>query len=484
MRLAGRWVFCILHSQFSISHLHLEMKTLYKALIAASLALFLSSITRAGTQLNSVECMKSAQFFAPLDSPDHRKYAPDHGVKVLHVALDITPNFELRAIEGEAVLTFRPASLPVREISLDAVDLTVQELKATEQVEAYQNTDDKLTITFAKEISADKPVSVTIRYHAQPAKGLYFRTPEMGYKEGDDHFFTQGEEIEGRHWYPCFDSPNAMFTSEVTCRVPEGMTVVSNGRLVSEEKDPATGLDVFHWSQEQPHANYLMTLVAGYFKKLEDKCGDTPLAFLTPPSEFKEAPNSFSDTKDIMSFFEKEIGVPYPWPKYYQICVNDFVAGGMENTSATTLTDSTLFSKETENIHDSDDLISHEMAHQWFGDLVTCKDWSHIWLNEGFATYYETLYRGHKSGRDAMLYQLYERAQQITGIDNDTNPIVRRTYDDPSDMFNYLAYPKGGWVLHMLRSQLGSGPLPALHQDVSRTSQAWERGDRRLARRH
>ncbi len=205
------------------------------------------------------------------------------------------------------------------------------------------------------------------------------------------------------------------FTSEVTCRVPEGMTVISNGRLAGREPDPATGLVAVHWSQDKPHANYLITLVAGYFKKLEAKHRDLPLAFYTPPSESNEAAASFRNTLDMLGFFEQEIGVPYPWAKYDQVCVNDFVAGGMENTSATTLTDRTLFTEATENLRDSDGLISHELAHQWFGDLVTCKDWSHIWLNEGFATYYESLYAAHKHGREAMLFELYQRARTITG---------------------------------------------------------------------
>jgi aminopeptidase N len=135
--------------------------------------------------------------------------------------------------------------------------------------------------------------------------------------------------------------------------------------------------------------------------------------------------------------------------------VNDFVEGGMENTSCTTLTDSTLFTDATENIRNSEGLIAHELAHQWFGDLVTCKDWGHIWLNESFATYYETLYNEHKNGRDNMLYELYGRARQITGITNDSNAIVRRNFDNSHEMFGYLSYPKGGWVLHMLRCQLG-----------------------------
>jgi aminopeptidase N len=409
----------------------------------------------AETESTKLECQKSATFLAPIDSPDYRKYAPDREVEVLHLALDVTPDFKRRTVQGKATIQFKPMLNPVREIRLDAVDLSVEDVTSTERVQAFQVTEDKVIITFVDEIAPNKEASVTVTYHAEPTEGLYFRTPEMGYKEGDTHLFTQGEEIEARHWYPCFDSPNMKFTSEITCRIPEGMTSISNGRLVSQEKDPATGLVAFHWSQEKPHANYLISLCAGYFKKIEDKFRDIPIDFYTPASEINEAKTSFRDTKDMLTFFEKEIGVPYPWAKYSQVCVNDFVEGGMENTSCTTLTDSTLFTDATENIRNSEGLIAHELAHQWFGDLVTCKDWSQIWLNESFATYYETLYNEHKNGRDNMLYELYGRARQITGITNDSNAIVRRNFDNSHEMFGYLSYPKGGWVLHMLRCQLG-----------------------------
>ena len=418
--------------------------------------LFIFNISsRAENESSAIECIKSATFLAPVDSSGYRKYAPDRVVQILHLALDVTPDFKKRSVEGRATARFKPLALPTQELTLDGIDLTVHSVTSTEKIRAWQVTADKIIVTFAEPIPAEKEASVTIAYYAEPAQGLYFRTPEMGYKDGETHLFSQGEEIEARHWYPCIDSPNAKFTSEITCHVPDGMTVISNGRLVSEDKDPATGLMAAHWSQEKPHANYLISLVAGNFKKIEGRHKAVPLVFYTLPSEFPQAQSSFRDTEGIMAFFEEEIGVPFPWAKYSQVCVNDFVAGGMENTSCTTLTDGTLFADETENIFDSEGLVSHEMAHQWFGDLVTCKDWSHIWLNEGFATYYAALYTGHKNGRDAMLYSLYENARNITGMSNDTNAIVRRTYDQPSEMFNYLAYPKGGWVLHMLRSQLG-----------------------------
>ena len=410
---------------------------------------------RAEETEREAECFKTSAFFAPPDSPEYRKYAPDRAIAVVNLAIDVTPDFTNRTIASKTTITFKPIAQPLPELALDAVDLRVDSVKSSEAILDYQVANDKIIVTFAEPIPADKEAWVAIAYRAEPINGIYFRTPEMGYKPGDTHLFTQGEQIEARHWYPCPDAPNQKFTSQITCRVPAGMTVISNGRKVSETKDAATGLVAVEWRQEKPHANYLISLVAGHFKKVEDRHRDIPLAFYTPPSDINEAQNSFRDTKDMMAFFEEEIGVPYPWPKYEQVVVNDFVAGGMENTSATTLTDTTLFTEATENIRSSEGLVSHELAHQWFGDYVTCKDWSHIWLNEGFATYYSQLYAGHKHGRDTMRYSLYGTARTILGRTNASRPIVERKYDDPGELFSYLAYDKGGWVLNMLRAQLG-----------------------------
>jgi len=449
----------------NVKRKNMKVHRILRSVLSALVILLPAGGARAEDDAIGLECSKSARFLAPADSPVRRQYAPDGEVEVLHLALDVTPDFKQRTIEGKATLRFRPRVWPLRELRLDAVGLDVRSVTATEKLQAWQVTGENLVLTFAAPVPAGAEVSLVIVYRAEPTEGLYFRTPEQGYKPGDTHLFTQGEEIEARHWYPCLDSPNVKFTSEVTCRVPAGMTVISNGRLAGQEPDPATGLVAVHWSQDKPSANYLITLVAGYFKKLEAKHGNLPLAFYTPPSESNEAASSFRDTLDMLGFFEKEIGVPYPWAKYDQVCVNDFVAGGMENTSATTLTDGTLFTEATENLRDSDGLISHELAHQWFGDLVTCKDWGHIWLNEGFATFYESLYNEHQRGHEAMLLEFYERARMITGLADDTQAIVRRTYDKPGEMFGYLTYPKASWVLRMLRSQLG----PELYRQCVRT---------------
>ena len=381
-----------------------------------------------------------------------RKYARDREIDVRHVLLDLTPDFEKRDLSGVATLTFAAIARPLRQLRLDAIDLRVSQIEASVPIEAWDAGKTAITVTFAEPLKVGAETWVRVTYTAEPEEGWYYRTEALGYPKGDDHFWTQGEPEKHRHWFPGYDFPNERFTSEVICRVPAGMTVVSNGRLIKEGQIGDQTL--FHWKQEQEHVNYLISVVGGHFKKLESKHGELPLAFLTPPSEFAVAENSFRDTAAILAFLESETGVKFPWAKYYSICVTDFIAGGMENTSATTLTTGTLFSADSENLRTSHRLDAHEAAHQWFGDLLTCKDWSHIWLNEGFATYYTHLYDGHKSGPDEMRYQLWRDAQGILS-NPDERPIVWRGFEDPFEQFDYRAYPKGSWVLHMLRSQLG-----------------------------
>lgn len=381
-----------------------------------------------------------------------RKYARDREIDVKHVRLDLNPDFEKRGLAGTATLTFSPIARPLRQLQLDSVDLRVTSLEASVPVKAWDAGKATITVTFAEAIPADVDAWVKVTYSAEPREGWYYRTEAMGYPKGDDHFWTQGEPETHRNWFPGYDYPNERFTSEVICRVPKGMTVLSNGRLIKEAPDGE--MTLFHWTQEQEHVNYLISVVGGHFEKLESTHGELPIAFLTPPSEFSVAEHSFRDTADILGFLEKETGVKFPWAKYYSVCVTDFIAGGMENTSVTTLTTNTLFSPETENLRTSHRLDAHEAAHQWFGDLLTCKDWSQLWLNEGFATYYTHLYDGHKSGPEEMRYRLYLDARDIIS-NTDEKPIVWRGYQNPMEQFDYRVYPKGAWVLHMLRSQLG-----------------------------
>ncbi len=388
---------------------------------------------------------------APPGSP---QYSPSREVDILHLALDITPDFPRRTIAGIATLRFKPIARALPQLSLDAEEMAIDAVSATEPIQAWHYDDHRLVITFANPVLADRDVTVSIHYRTEPRLGLYFRTPEMGYRPEDTHLWTQGEPTESRHWFPCFDAPNEKFTSEITCRVPEGMVVRSNGRLMSSNTDPKTGLVAVRWLQDKPHVTYLLCLVAGHFKGIEDQHRDIPLGFWTPVSQAAWARNSFRDTRSMMEFFERELGVPFPWAKYDQVVVDDYTWGGMENTSITILTDGTLFPDGHEPVRSSRGLVAHELAHQWFGDLVTCRDWSHLWLNEGFATYYDALQAREQLGRDEFLGLMFANAQSILST-TDATPIVWRKYSNPVEQFGYRAYPKGAWVLHMLRSQLG-----------------------------
>jgi aminopeptidase N len=386
------------------------------------------------------------------DSPSYRKYSPDRWVDILHVALDLTPDFEKRTLRGTMQMKFKPIAVPLEELRLDSVDLAILRAASSETGFSHQVTEKEVVLTFSPPIPPGKEASVTLDYSAEPVRGLYFRTESMGYEA--THLWTQGEPTESRHWFPSFDHPVEKFTSEVTCHLPAGMVALSNGRQVSAEKDSA-GLTAYRWVQEKPHVSYLITLVAGKLAKIDSRHRDIPLEFWATPKELALAANSFRHTGRMMEFFERETGFPYPWAKYGQVAVQDYHWGGMENTSLTTLNHRTLFDGSTENLFNSDSLVAHELAHQWFGDLVTCRDWNDIWLNEGFATYYDWLWHGDFLGHDVFNQALWDAAKGILANTNETRGVVWRKFNEPGEMFNYLAYPKGAWVLHMLRCQIG-----------------------------
>ncbi len=400
-------------------------------------------------------CEKGGLMPAGINPVAGRKYARDRLVDVKHLALDVTPDFQRRSVSGEATISFTPIAPDLRRVELDAVDLTIDAVGASgAQVTGHEVTKDKLIVNFAAPLAADSETTITVRYRATPEHGLLFRTPEMGYPEGDTQCWTQGEAEFHRFWFPCYDYPNDRFTTEVVCHAPDGMEVVSNGRLVSRERDKDGPLIRWHWKQEQPHVNYLIAMAAGYFHRLDGQAGKTPLAVLVPPSEKDQAALAFRDTQAIMNFFEQELATPFPWAKYFSTYCHDFLAGGMENTSCTFNAAAALFPAEVGKLDTLHRLDAHEMAHQWFGNLVTCRDWSHLWLNEGFASYYTVLYEEVRHGRDGMLVSLWNEAQKVLRS-GDTRPMVWKDYKEPMEQFDSRAYPRGAWVLHMLRCQLG-----------------------------
>lgn len=423
-------------------------------LIASTLILLFQPLP-AAEQESWGNCAKHG-LFMPLggEIKAGRKYARDRLVDIKHLTLDVTPDFKARTVAGTVTISLTPIAQPLTTLTLDSVDLTIDQVTAeAAQVADRQVTDEQLLIHFANPVAPGTEVTVKIAYHGQPERGLHFRTPELGYPAGDTQIWTQGEAEEHRYWFPCYDYPNERFSSEVICHVPSGMDVMSNGSLVSSRSGP-DGLVKWHWKQSQPHVNYLIALAAGHFSKLNAQAGLVPLTLWVPPSEKDQAALAFRDTAAVMAFFQKEIGVPFPWDKYAQVYCHDFLAGGMENTSCSFMAGSMLFPEAVGKLDSLHGLDAHELAHQWFGDLITCRDWSHLWLNEGFASYYTLLYEEEKNGRGGFLAGLHKAADRVIGS-KDRRPIVWRDYGDPMQQFDSRAYPKGAWVLHMIRSQLG-----------------------------
>lgn len=383
-----------------------------------------------------------------------RRYPRDAGFRIKHLTLHLEVDLEKRAISGKAIYKLdRISGVTEGTISLDAREMTIKSVKGSGKSLEFTHLDDVLSFRPGKLM--DGPIEIA--YSAKPESGIHF------VYTGDDHTgkpqqaWSQGEDENSRYWFPCFDAPNMMFTTDFHITVRSGLTVVSNGKLVSKTRDKKKNTETFHWSEEVPHSSYLNSIVVGKFSVVEDKHGKLSVLYYVQKGREQEARRSFGKTPAMLKFFEKIIGVPYPYEKYAQVAVSDFIWGGMENVSATTLTDETLHDERAENDFPSHPLVAHELAHQWFGDLVTTKDWPNIWLNEGFATYFEGQFRQHDLGQDEFEYYLDAQKKVYFAEDQKSyrRPIVQRSYSAAGELFDRTTYQKGALVLHMLRVSLG-----------------------------
>jgi aminopeptidase N len=307
-----------------------------------------------------------------------------------------------------------------------------------------------------------RQATVRIDYSATPARGLYFLAPDADVPDRPEQVWSQCQDEDGRHWFPCHDKPHVKMTTEMRVVVPAGMTALSNGDLIFHDT-PQTGDSwVYHYKLEQPHPSYLITLAVGRFDVVKDRdarVGDRSIAvtYFVPPGKKVEATRSLGQTPRMIELFSRLTGVDYPFSRYSQVVVSDFIFGGMENTTATTLYEHVLLDERAALDVSSEDLVAHELAHQWFGDLVTCRDWSHGWLNEGFATFFEHVEREDRLGLDEYEHGLErDMAAYLTEAGSRyQRPVVCREYEAPIDLFDRHLYEKGGLVLHMLRRQLG-----------------------------
>ncbi len=392
--------------------------------------------------------------FAFSSSPRH--FERPRPFTIEHIGLDLTLDFGTKSVHGSARIVVRRVDPEASTFELDAVGFTLGAVAVAGKPAKY--TYDGKTIVLHVGAAIDR-ADVTIEYSATPRKGLYFLDADEHVPNRPKQAWTQFQEEDARHVMPCHDKPHAKMTTEARITVPAGFYVLSNGALASRKK--SGDAETFHWKMEEPHPSYLVTIVAGEFAEIQETAlvadRHVPLTYLVPKGREEDARRTFVHTPAMVRWFSELLGVPYPWNKYAQVVVSDFIFGGMENTTATTMYEHILLDERAAIDVTSDDLIAHELAHQWFGDLVTCRDWSEGWLNEGFATYMEHVWREHHLGRDEYEYGVKHDLESYLGeaTGRYRRPIVCQDYDAPLDLFDRHLYEKGGLVLHVLRTELG-----------------------------
>jgi aminopeptidase N len=394
--------------------------------------------------------------------PEPLRSAGDRPIDIAHIRLDLKVDLPKKTVDAVATLDIT-ALRPLTSFALDAVGFEVSAvtLRAKDNGNGgdgkvgFRHDGQKLAIDLPAEWNAGKAGTLAVTYRVrEPKDGLFFFGPTPAEPDVPFTVWSQGEAITNRHWIPCLDHPAQRQTTELVVTVAGGYEVLSNGRRLAK-KPNGDGTTTFHWKQDQPHVSYLVTLVVGKFDVVEEKWGELPVSYWVPPGRRDDAARTFGRTREMLDLFTRKFGVAYPWEKYAQVTVEQFTGGGMENTSATTLTEKALHDQRAFLDSNADRLIAHELAHQWWGDLVTCRDWAHLWLNEGFASFCEVVWLEHtQGGADESAYELFQKAKAAIKGGKD-RPVVDRRYPHPRLMFDARAYPKGAWVLHMLRRHLG-----------------------------
>jgi len=379
------------------------------------------------------------------------QYGPDKLVDVLHIDLRLAPDIDAKRLDGVCTTTVRAIEDDVARLVLDACDLEIASVTTGGGgAVPFRATSKTLELTIDPPLRAGDELTFAVTYAVvEPRRGLYF------IEHAPRHAWTQSQDSDARFWFPCFDYPAEKQPTSTTVIVPRGTFALANGALV-ERRDEGDRT-VFRYDQRAPHATYLMTMVAGPFAETRQPHDRVPMFVYTLPGREADGERAFGKTPQMLDAFERATGVPYPYTRYSQIAVADFIFGGMENTSATTQTDRVLHDERAHLDYSADYLAAHELAHQWFGDLVTCRDWAHAWLNEGFATYFEAVWREADDGWDEYAYDVYAAVQRYLEEDAERyrRPIVCNTFRDPSELFDRHLYEKGGAVLHMLRGEIG-----------------------------
>ncbi|MGC8653571.1 MAG: M1 family aminopeptidase [Candidatus Kryptoniota bacterium] len=383
-------------------------------------------------------------------------HAPDREFHMINVDLHLKFDLFRKKVYGSAVETIVPLRVDYDSVRLDAVDMRIEKVSMGDRILSFTYDGKKLVIGLDRKYSPDDTLTYTVVYSTVPRKGIFFVLPDTAYPERVPQIWSQSEMEDARNWFPCHDYPDDFVKSSVTATVPDDWVVVSNGVLKKVEEHSASRTKTFQWVEDKPHVVYLISIVAGKYSIVKDRFDEIPIYYYVPSVDRENARENFSHTPDILKFYSNVTGYRYPWQKLSLAAVSDFTYGGMENVSAITLTDATIHSANAEPQISSTGLIAHEIAHQWFGDLLTCRTWSNAWLNEGFATYFEALYGKHAFGDDHFSFEMYNDQKQVLNADKlERRPTVYNRYYNAVDLFGPYIYARGADILNMLRGVIG-----------------------------
>lgn len=391
-------------------------------------------------------------------------------IDIVHTKLDLSFDFEKESVLGQAWLHITPVFDPVSKVELDAQYFDINKLTLEEGTQLPFEYEDsvKLQIELPNTLKRGDTTVIYLDYTAYPgkggvggssaitsSKGLFFIDPRNEDPYKPTQIWTQGETEHNSNWFPTVDKPNERTTQELALTVPAYMKTLSNGVLVKSE-ELTEGVRKDHWKLDQPHAPYLFMIAAGDYAIVDDLWEDVPVHYYVEKDYELYAAEIFDHTPEMLSFFSDILDYKYPWPKYDQVVVRDFVSGAMENTTAVIYGD--FVQKYGLDLvgNDNDYIVAHEMFHHWFGDLVTCESWSNLTMNEGFANYSEYLWKEYKEGKDLADFH---RSNEISGYlqqaRQEKHPLIYFQYEEAEQMFDQHSYNKGGLVLHMLRYYLG-----------------------------
>lgn len=392
---------------------------------------------------------------------------------LLHTKLELSFDWTQKRVNGTATLTLKPWFYSTDSLTLDAKNFDIHSVtfQGSKAPLTYRYNKEQLTVHLGKSFTRNDTFTVVIAYTAKPDereaiggssaitsdKGLFFINADGADPDKPRQIWTQGETENNSCWFPTIDKPNERCTQEVYLTVDNRYKTLSNGVLASSKKN-ADGTRTDYWKMTKPHAPYLFMLAIGEFAVVKDKWRGIDVEYYVEPKYEPHARDIYPYTTEMLEFFSNKLGYAYPWSKFSQVVVRDYVSGAMENTTAVIFGE--FMQKTKRELMDdhwtNEKVVAHEMFHHWFGDLVTTESWANLTLNEGFANYSEYLWLEHKYGRDeADYHEMNEQQGYFFSAADGGHPLIHFGYENREDMFDGHSYNKGGATLHMLRSYVG-----------------------------